>query len=98
MIATLPEGETALEALQRCNPAQHKRVTEAAEREAKRAYAIYCASKDGQMHELDLRTFAEFKKLESGETWKPREADFRQTDDPFGLGDPEREKRLRQAL
>lgn len=98
MIATLPEGETGLKALKRCSPTHYKRVMASAERSARQDYATYCASKDGQMHELDMRTFAEFKKLENGETFQLKESDLRATEDPYGLSDPAREARIRLAL
>lgn len=98
MVATLPEGETAIEALKRCSPSQYKRVMAIAESWALDAYSTYCATNDGHMHTLDMRTFAEFKKLETGQEFKFREADLRNVEDLFGLSDPERERRLRNAL
>lgn len=98
MIATLPVGESALRALKRCSRERYRAVVRRAEVWAADDYATYCAEKDGQLHTLDMRTFAAFKKLENGREWTPKESDLRQTEELYGLSDPKREAGIRRAL
>lgn len=67
IVATLPEGKTALEALRSSAPSEYRRVMQQAESWARDAYGTYCAKRDGEEHKLDVRTFKIWKELQDGQ-------------------------------
>ena len=69
-ISRLPEGETGLEALQRCAPSAYRNIMRVAEQ---RAADTYCrmgyAEREGNQMTLDREEFAAFKRAGGQSSW-----------------------------
>jgi hypothetical protein len=62
LVARMPEGKTALEALAEANPELHAVVMKRAEQWAHDDYLRFCAEKHGLQKELSVEEWAEYKK------------------------------------